>query len=77
MRNAGVFIDAGDIYTILAPGSIDYCPKGGCNYHNVKSEDGWPIMAKIGKDGFRFHPIFQNQNSGTDIRWDSGHLFLG
>ena len=28
MTNTGVFIDKGDTYTIMATGSIDYCPGG-------------------------------------------------
>ncbi len=77
MKNTGVFVDEGDIYTIMATGSMDYCPGRGCGRNNVRPEDGWPIMARIGKDGYRFMPISKGHNSGTVKSYDSGHLFIG
>jgi hypothetical protein len=77
MRNTGVFIDVEDTYTIMATGSIDYCPSGGCGYNNVRPEDGWPLMAKIKKDGFFFRPIKKGRNYVTAKNWKSGYLFLG
>ncbi len=80
MKNTGVFIDKGDTYTILATGKIDFCPRGGCEHQNVRPEYGWPIMAKFGKDGFRFRPIPIGRNFanyGTKARRESGYLFLG
>jgi len=77
MRNTGVFIDEGDTYTIMATGSIDLCPGRTCGYNNIKPEDGWPIMAKIGKERARFSPIPLGYNYNTEKSWDSGYLFLG
>jgi len=77
MRNTGVFIDVEDTYTIMATGSIDFCPRGGCGYNNVRPEDGWPVMAKIKKDGFFFRPISKGRNYVTAKNWKSGYLYLG
>jgi len=77
MKNTGVFIEKDETFTIMATGSIDYCEGGGCGYRHVKPEHGWPIMAKIGKDGYRFSPIFKGRNSNTITRYDSGYLFVG
>jgi hypothetical protein len=77
MRNTGVFIDEGDTYTIMATGSIDFCPRGGCSYHHVTPEDGWPVMAKIGKDRYHFRPLLHGYNYGYGTGFHSGYLFLG
>jgi len=77
MKNTGVFIEKDETFTIMATGSIDYCKRGVCGYRDVKPEHGWPIMAKFGKNGYRFSPIFRGRNSNTFSRYDSGYLFLG
>ena len=77
MRNTGVFINKGETFTIMATGEIDYCPGKSCGYNNVRPEDGWPIMAKIGKDGLMYRLLSKGRNSITDVRYDSGYLFLG
>ena len=77
MKNTGVFVDRGEPFTIMATGRIDYCPGKSCGYHNVKPEDGWPVMAKIGKDGLMYRPLSKGRNTTTDVRYDSGYLFLG
>jgi len=76
MTNTGVFIDKGDTYTIMATGSIDYCPGGGCKWHKVTPAYGWSFMAKVGKDGVRFHPLPVGHNFVIAKRLDSGYLFL-
>lgn len=78
MRNTGVYINKGDTYTVYATGSIDYCPSGSCGYNNVKPKDGWPIIAKIGENGFPFRLLMEGKNSRTvSSLVYSGNLFLG
>jgi len=61
MKNTGVYIDKGDMYTIMATGNMDYCPMKGCGYNNVKPEDGWPIMAKISKNSSNYSALNQKK----------------
>lgn len=78
MKKTGVYLSEGDMYSILATGSIDYCPKckGKFDYHNVRPEDGWPLMARVGK-GYFYRPFYRGMNASTDITQDSGDLYLG
>ena len=51
MINTGLYIDKGETYSILATGSIDLWPAG-LEYHDVRPEHGWYLMARFGgKEG--------------------------
>jgi hypothetical protein len=73
--NTGVYLENDDLYTILATGSIDMAPRG--PLHIYTPEDGWPVMARIGKDGYAFQPIHRGYNSGTRNSYTNGELFIG
>ncbi len=49
MKGTGVQLNKGDTYTVLATGSMDYCRAGGCDYRDVRPEQGWPLVARIGR----------------------------
>lgn len=75
--NTGVYIEKNEFYTILATGTIDMWPGGG-GTHKYKPEDGWPIMARFGKDGHVFEPIQKFENSDTTYNRNvSGELYMG
>ncbi len=79
MRDTGVYIDKADSVTILATGSINYCPKPYCpsTYQNVTPELGWPLIARVGdKNSHYFRPLIHGQNSGNFTRRE-GRLYLG
>lgn len=73
--NTGVYLENDDLYTILATGSIDMAPRG--PIHVYTAEDGWPVMARIGKDGYAFAPIYRGYNSGTRNSYIGGELYMG
>ena len=78
LRNTGIRLEVEDLVTILASGSLDYCPQGRCNYHNVRPELGWPLIARIGKESTIFQPINVGKNSGTfNSFYKAGDLYLG
>lgn len=75
MFNTGIYLEEDDLYTILATGTIDMWPKG--PPQKYKPEDGWPVMARIGKDGFAMQPISRGANSSTRISYTGGELYMG
>ena len=82
LKDTGVHIEAGDVYTVLVTGSIDYCPKGGCKWRNVKPELGWPFIARIGAPelSIHFRPLssYYNANFFTRTHYNgSGNLYIG
>lgn len=87
MRNTGIYIHEGETYSILATGSIDLWPAGlgraappDYQYHDVRPEHGWPLMARVGeKKGVLnryFCPLWL-VNGFTQTAWSSGHIYLG
>ena len=81
MKNTGIHLNDGDTYSILATGSIDYCPgpkaPGNFKWHDVRPELGWPFMARIG-ERYAFRPFARGSNSYTDTTYDaSGNLYIG
>ena len=77
MRNTEIYINEKDFYTILATGSIDYCPGKTCKAgHDVKPEHGWPLMVRIGKANCYFSPLY-GRNAFTAHSYWSGNLYLG
>jgi hypothetical protein len=86
MKNTGVYLEPGDIYSILATGSIDYWARGagihavykappGFKYHDVRPELGWPLIVRIGDDPV-FYP-FYSRNGFSRISYQSGPIYLG
>jgi hypothetical protein len=85
VKNTGIYIEAGDAYSILATGSIDYWPHAsahpvhkpppGFKYHDVRPELGWPLVVRIG-EVFASYP-FYNTNAINRVSAQSGHLYLG
>ena len=78
MRNTGIYFNEGDLYSILATGSIDVWPRGApplYKYHDVRPENGWPLMARVGKN-LTFNPLWGSKNVQTYSTY-SGNLYLG
>ncbi|MCK4984060.1 MAG: hypothetical protein KAS40_01005, partial [Desulfobacterales bacterium] len=73
MRNTGVYLESGDVYSVLATGSLDF--RVWSHYRNVTPDLGWPIMMRIG-DSYKFHPL-QGNNSITSTSYQSGYLHMG
>jgi hypothetical protein len=73
MQNTGIYLKKGDIYSILATGSIDTWPTGPRG-HDVGPGDG-RFIARIGKN-IIFHPMVW-PIVGTQTADDSGRLYLG
>lgn len=77
MMPTGVILGKDERYTIMASGSIDYCPKGRCKWRDVRPEMGWPFMARVG-DNHYLTPLLSGTNAAT---WKSpdrpGELFVG
>ena len=67
MQKSGVYVNKGDVYSIVASGSIDFCVNGGCSHRNVRPSDLWVLEANIGNKYF-FTP------KGTDKASYSGEL---
>jgi hypothetical protein len=73
MKNTGVYLESGDVYSVLATGSLDFGVWS--HYRNVTPDLGWPIMMRIG-DSYKFHPLHGN-NSFTSTSYQSGYLHVG
>ena len=72
MQNTGIHLNKGQPYSILATGSIYM----NSQYPNVRPKDGWPLMARVGKNRYS-HP-FRGGHSGIITRAShSGDLYLG
>jgi len=76
MKATGISLNKWDAYTILANGTIDLCSRGGCNYRDVRPDQGWPLVARIG-DGHFFNALPRGQSGGMQRALDSGELYLG
>jgi len=74
MKNAGVYVKEGDLYSILATGSIDTWPTGPRG-HDVRPGSG-RFIARIGKNMY-FFPILFGDNAAINIAQHSGDLYLG
>jgi hypothetical protein len=73
MFKTGIHLNEGDLYSVLATGEItDY------RRSVYRPEDGWPIMARIGKKTrFIYYPLSRGSNASTRTSYDSGNLYLG
>lgn len=79
MIDTGVYIHRSDSVSILATGSINYCPQPYCpsTYQNVTPDLGWPLIARVGgKDAHYFRPVIRGYNSGQ-FSHRQGKLYLG
>jgi hypothetical protein len=82
MKDTGVRIEKGEVYTVLVTGSIDFCPKGGCQWRRVTPDLGWPFIARVGDPGtsgyFRPLSTYNNSNHITKTHYSPpGNLFVG
>jgi len=87
MKNTGVYLETGEIYSMLATGSIDYLnltgvsyapmriPPSNFKYHDVRPEMGWPLIVRIGQSS-PFYP-FNGRNGITLTNYRSGPIYLG
>jgi hypothetical protein len=86
MKNTEVYLAPGEIYSILATGSIDYWRSGAANfpgaqappgfkYHDVRPELGWPLIVRVGEQS-AFYP-FYNRNGFSRMSYQSGPIYLG
>jgi len=79
MIDTGVYINRSDSVSILATGSINFCPHPACpsTYQNVTPDLGWPLIARIGDENSRyFRPIIRGYNS-SNFSHHEGKLYLG
>ena len=75
MVDTGIHLIPGDVFTILATGSIDFCPGGTCDYHNVTPDLGWPLMLRIGQTPY-LRPFWKS-NTATGNSTFSGNMYFG
>jgi len=78
MRNTGIYFNEGDLYSILATGSIDVWSRGApplYPYHDVRPENGWLLIARVGKN-LTFNPLW-GSNSVQTYSTYSGKLYVG
>lgn len=78
MKKTGVYMEPGDLYSILASGSVDLWAKGappGFKYHDVRPELGWPLIVRIGEHP-AFYP-FYTRNGFSRESYQSGHIYVG
>lgn len=76
MKSTGIHLNKLDTYTILATGSMNHCPKGGCSYTQVRPEEGWPLVSRIGGGNY-FNTLPRDYGGATLTALDSGELYLG
>jgi hypothetical protein len=78
MKNTGVHLEPGEVYSMLASGSIDLwrgAPPG-FKYHDVRPEMGWPLMMRIGEQGAFIRP-FYFATGISRVNDQSGPIYLG
>jgi len=73
MKDTGIYLNNGDVYTILAKGKI-FRPNRTADL--LKPELSWPIIARL--DGHRYyHPIARGKTTATLTAYDAAYLYLG
>jgi len=80
LKDTGVRIEEGDIFTALVTGSIDFCPKGSCLKR--KEAPARRFVARVGKPetSIYFQPLTRFANPNHFIRTQyngSGNLYVG
>jgi len=73
MKDTGIYLNDGDVYTILAKGKI-FRPNRTADL--LKPELGWPIIARLGEHRY-FHPIARGWTTATLTAYDAAYLYLG
>jgi hypothetical protein len=83
MQNTGIYLSKGELYSILARGSINIWPSGPRRsprmwhkYHEIGPEDGGCFMVRIGEKNDFFYP-FYGRNGSTFHSYEPGYLYLG
>ena len=81
MKDTGIYLEEGDLYTVMATGSVDMWPTiygapAGFQYHDVKPSHGWVVLARFG-DNFSFRPFYYGISGTIDEAMESGTLHLG
>ena len=72
MQNTRIHLNKGQPYSILATGSIYMNSK----YPNVRPQDGWPLMARLGKSRYS-RPLYGSKGGVITSAAHSGTLYLG
>ena len=78
MKNTGVHLGQGELYSIMATGSIDLWAHGappGFLWHDVRPELGWPLIVRVGEHSVGYP--FYTKNGFSQVSSQSGYLFLG
>jgi hypothetical protein len=79
MIDTDVYINKSDSVSILATGSINFCPRPFCpgTYQNVTPDLGWPLIARVGDENSHyFRPFIRGYNS-SNFSHRQGKLYLG
>jgi len=78
MQNTGIYLNEGDIYSILATGTINIWPKGVRKHDlNARPEDGQLLKARIGMKSPFFYALPYFYSASTSKSYNSGYLYLG
>ena len=78
MKKTGVRLEPGELFSVMASGSIDLWAHGGpadFKYHDVRPEMGWPLIVRVGE-----HPVFYpfyHRNGFSLVSYQSGQISLG
>ncbi|MCF8062499.1 MAG: hypothetical protein K9M82_08290, partial [Deltaproteobacteria bacterium] len=76
MKNTGVRLEDGDVYSLFATGRMDYCPQGGCESRNVTPDLGWPLITRVGDGSYR-SPFFGRRLGILRHADGDGDLYVG
>jgi len=76
MKRTGIYLNKRDVYTVMATGKMDHCSRGGCTNREVRPEQGWPLVSRVG-DGKSFSTLPPGDNGVTLTALEAGELFFG
>ncbi|MFO7958036.1 MAG: caspase family protein [Candidatus Brocadiia bacterium] len=76
MKNTGVRLEKGELYSLFATGEMDYCPRGTCGYRKVTPDMGWPLVTRVG-DGNYWHPLHGMTLGTLSYANRTGDLYMG
>jgi hypothetical protein len=71
MKDTGIYLAEGDLFSIFANGTIDFCPRGGCLYRNARPSGS--LIVRVGDHAYYHHSGFGN----TQISNFIGKLYIG
>jgi hypothetical protein len=72
MQSTGIYLEEGDVYTVLATGTVDTWPRVG----RETGPSSARFIARIGKSPY-FHPILWAHNAAIHTAYESGKLYFG